>query len=99
MAALEGIIASKEWAGRVKDRGALPELYALRDGGVGGRLGAGSEKGLSVGEPPGQGGSAQCSARNVLVWRPVFLSAACAQRVSNVDYLKLIQKKPRWTSA
>jgi hypothetical protein len=32
MAALDDIIASKEWADRPKDREALPELRALRDG-------------------------------------------------------------------
>lgn len=30
-AALEDIIASKEWANRAKDHEALPELYATRD--------------------------------------------------------------------
>ena len=31
VAALDDVIASKEWAGRPKDRDALPELRALRD--------------------------------------------------------------------
>lgn len=31
LAALEDIIASKEWADRPKDHEALPELYAIRD--------------------------------------------------------------------
>lgn len=31
VAALDDIIASKEWANRPKDREALPELYAVRD--------------------------------------------------------------------
>ena len=31
LAALEDIIASKEWANRAKDHEALPELYAIRD--------------------------------------------------------------------
>ncbi len=31
LAALEDIIASKEWANRPKDHEALPELYAIRD--------------------------------------------------------------------
>lgn len=32
VAGLDDIIASKEWAGRPKDRAALPELRSLRDG-------------------------------------------------------------------
>ena len=35
VAALEDIIASKEWANRPKDRQALPELRALRDAAAG----------------------------------------------------------------
>jgi hypothetical protein len=33
VAALDDVIASKEWADRPKDRSALPELRALRDQG------------------------------------------------------------------
>ena len=36
VAGLKDIIASKEHAGRPKDRAALPELYRLRDGAAGG---------------------------------------------------------------
>lgn len=48
-AALEDIITAKKRADRAKDHQALPELYALRDGGDGGRPGPRPEEGLSDG--------------------------------------------------